>query len=336
MGALRSADGQTPKPKRHAPSEVTEPGSDGRTNSNSLDPVAPKKPASHPLEQDFKKPFDPFRSDEAFRSELPPTRQVAPSSAQTKKAKEVSDRKRNWVFSSPEEMMGLQTPEEILGVVEYGPDGKVKVKKSALEGYYQRMENKQAAATNQVRADNLVGEPHGGEREDKSSFFSSPKTGTSSIFDSPIPETRRAIGLANSGNPVADLPSSTDKRLSEFFGLANSQASDRPQEKNRGLEMRTQEFKQLLESSPAPARGFGAEVYDPAPPNTFNSFSRGGFGPETFGSPPAITSFPQGVPFINPLPVAPSYQPSLAPSPALNTARPWTPAPAFELPKRKF
>lgn len=339
VGTSPAADQQSPKPKRRPPSEIIEPGTDGGTNTNSLEPVAAKKPFNHPLEQTLKKPFDPFRSEGAFGDVPPsPARPAGPSAVQSKKAKAEADRKRNWVFSSQEEMMGLQTPEEMLGVEEYGPDGAVKVKKSALERYYDRMENKTATTTNQPSGEKVAGEVHAVDREEKSAFVSSPKSGTTSIFDSPVPESRRATGPAYSLNPIAELPGSTDKRFSEYPGLANAERADRPPEKNRAQELRTLEFKQLLDSKPvsSPTIGLGAGGLSPVTPNALNPFSSGGFSRDTFGSMPAATSFPPAPLSASPLTLAPSYQPALTPSSGLDAARPWTPAPAFELPKRKF
>ena len=333
------ADGQSAKPKLRPPSEVMEPGASGRSTTNSLEPVAARKTPGQPLEQDFKKPFNLFRSDNIFDGPMPlPTRPAAPSATQSKKAKADADRKRNWVFSTEEEMMGVRTPEEMLGVVEYGPDGQLKTKKSALERYYERMGKNQAGPTNQPSAEPLTGEVRPSDREDKPAFAAIAKPGTVSIFDSPNPDSRRAGGLVNVGSPLTDLPNTPEKRLSEIFGSTGPEGAGQLPEKNRGQELRTQEFKQLLESNPAvaPVTAFGAGGFSPAPPSALNSFSSGNFGRETFGSPPAITSFPQGLSSFAPLPVAPAFQPSLTPSPALNTVRPWTPPPSFELPKRKF
>src|SRR6266853_3293027 len=57
-----------------------------------------------------------------------------------KKAKELLEREKNWALMSPEDLTRGPTPEEIFNLPDYGPDGKEKKTRSAVELFYERQE----------------------------------------------------------------------------------------------------------------------------------------------------------------------------------------------------
>lgn len=65
-----------------------------------------------------------------------------PSAAQSKRAKELLERRRDWVFMTPEDLLGAPTVEEILKLPEYGPDSLQKKDLPAMERYYQSLLSK--------------------------------------------------------------------------------------------------------------------------------------------------------------------------------------------------
>ena len=91
----------------------------------------------------------------------PPARPAATPAIQSKRVKELLERRKNWVFMSPEDLVGAPTVEEILKAPELGPDGQEKKELPALERYYERLATKRSATDNplQPKNDDLFGTP---------------------------------------------------------------------------------------------------------------------------------------------------------------------------------
>ena len=95
--------------------------------------------------QRFNPPDDSWQAN---RSKLMP-----PSAARTltPREKELLDRRKNWVFMTPEELISGEKPEETLGIKQYDKDGNEKESMTAMERYYQRLiEPNRKTATNHV------------------------------------------------------------------------------------------------------------------------------------------------------------------------------------------
>ena len=99
----------------------------------------------------------PFRGLNAGPSEQFPLPQVDANAALQK---ELEDRK-NWTLMTPEEIMGVQTPEQIFGLTEQDPDKNL----SPEERYLKRQENAETAAET-----NALGGANGWEHKDLGLF----------------------------------------------------------------------------------------------------------------------------------------------------------------------
>jgi hypothetical protein len=99
----------------------------------------------------------PFRGLNAGPSEHFPLPQV---DANTALQKELEDRK-NWTLMTPEEIMGVQTPEQIFGLTEQDPDKNL----SPEERYLKRQEKAETAAET-----NALGGANGWEHKDLGLF----------------------------------------------------------------------------------------------------------------------------------------------------------------------
>jgi hypothetical protein len=99
----------------------------------------------------------PFRGLNAGPSEQFPLPQVDANAALQK---ELEDRK-NWTLMTPEEIMGVQTPEQIFGLTEQDPDKNL----SPEERYLKRQENAETAAET-----NALGGASGWEHKDLGLF----------------------------------------------------------------------------------------------------------------------------------------------------------------------
>jgi hypothetical protein len=70
---------------------------------------------------------------------IPPPAPSTPAAAPSKRALELRDTQKNWIFATPDDMFRTKTIEEAMGVKEYGPDGKEKKPHSVLGAF---LENK--------------------------------------------------------------------------------------------------------------------------------------------------------------------------------------------------
>lgn len=315
--------------------EFSEPRSE--VTATNLDQTTAKKSSLRSLEQAVKKPFDVFdplgTGSETFRPQQRPLNPNQPN-FKSKKAREMIERRKNWVFLTPEEMNGIEKPEEMMNVTEYDSDGLPRAKKSKLELYYDRMRQAEKDGnTNQVNNAALPGANPNGDKGDLSA--EDDKTSSRSIFAAADLESKRSAPAVDSGKPSPVLADTAERRFTEFFGFASPGATEKPLEKNPAAEARMREYKQLFETRSPVASSFAVSGNPLASPVT-PAFSAPTFSAGSFGSPPPPPVAP--APGFSPFSIAPS-PPSLAPAytPPLQPAyRPPAPVPAFQLPQRKY
>ena len=77
-------------------------------------------------------------------------RKVLVVPAPDERAKEKMDAQKNWMFSGMNELNSPQSPEELMGMPELGPDGREKPRLSAVEKYYDGLGGGRAAISNQM------------------------------------------------------------------------------------------------------------------------------------------------------------------------------------------
>src|SRR6266478_76356 len=147
---------------------------------------------------------------------------------QSKKAKELLERKKNWVFMNPEDLTSGPTPEEIFNLPEYGPDGKEKKQRSAVELYYERQERENRATPakrdrDRDSEDLFTARKHAGSRDDADSKDLTALSGE-------LSESERAVRRALADSKPSDNPSAPDSNqgtFSDIFKLGNNtSASD--------------------------------------------------------------------------------------------------------------
>ncbi len=330
MGTLGIAVAQQTS-RRPAGVPFTEPNAPASGTNASLS--GSPKPLLGTLDQTIKKPFEFFKSDEAYGGGLtPPPRRLPVPAANTKQAKELLDRRKNWVFSTPEEIYGVQTPEEMLDMPEYTADGELKAPMTTFERYLERME-KLRANSNTNQTARVPSWMKTGEDEEglTSTERKSGESGTAkeSFFSS----TTEAKPPANGVNFSSTLGGgSISQRLDDFFSATGGSTIEQPVMKDTAREARMLEFKQLLESRTPLASGRSGVVTPPRLPAAPGSpYSASPYSRDPYSPQPAARPAP--VPAYTPTPAvtSPSYTPP-APAPSRNIA----PAPAFELLKRKY
>jgi hypothetical protein len=165
----------------------------------------------------------------AFPYQPPPVPPV-----QNQRFKELIDRRKNWVFMSPEELNGDQTIEEVLGVSQFDTGGEKKKRLSAVERFYQRLEQESRLMAGRS-AKNV-------------------KAGKGSVLkekDSPmarhLTETEKTLRHIFNANPTGDyLPWVNDQGVgSELFDPAD--VSSATFESTQTQIDRRKEFLQILE-----------------------------------------------------------------------------------------
>jgi hypothetical protein len=288
-----------------------------------LNEIATQKGTFQNLGKEVKKPSDISESgDPGANIIAPPLRQLPPPNVNSKRLKELLDKRRDRGFETPDDLVTGLTAEEIFKITELDPDGKDKKKATKVERYYQQLERANLGNTNQVKSDDLVGLQKSNDERDDSTSHGTEKT--PGIAANPATQTFRPLFSGDSSSMF--FPDNKPRSSADGLGFGNVEAADAM----RAEKTRLQNFKQLLDAGPlAPPINPGNSSVPTASPGLsparrFDSLpgtsSRG-----SFGSPPStIPGAPLGLPG--------SHQ-NLTPPPPPRQA---LPPPTFELPKRKF
>lgn len=349
LSVAATATAQQPPSKRGRAIQFSETRSD--VVSSNVNELRTKKTSLKQLEQELKKPFELLNpvADPANRLTAPPLRHTAPP-ARTKQMKELLEKRNEWIFLEAEDYYGSGlTPEEMLNLPEYGPNGELKKRKTALERYYDNLDKAQAdarvAATNRARADEMFGtRPKDEETEDpqKFGFANEP-----SSFNPGLGNNERAgKSLAPGERPTFSLaaPEAFPNRgFADAFGFGRSEPIEPGSDRSRSVEARNQEFKKLLEtgSSPPVHQDAGALNSFISPPFSTPSLLKSG----NLGTLPGAgvsSTLPPNPTSLSPSPILPSVAVSPA-LPAWQTTpapveqpRKVLPPPTFQIPQRKF
>jgi hypothetical protein len=321
LSTLVSSHGQQPPPRRGQPILFSEPRAD--TATSNLNEIVTQKRSPKNLEQEPQKTLDIFSvGDPGANMIMPPLRQLPPPNVNSKRLKELLDKRKDRGFESPEDLVTGLTAEEIFKVPELDRDGQEKKKTTAMERYYQRLEREHLGNTNQMKGDDLFGRQKQNDGRDDLTFFGTEKTpGVAGNATAPILKPLFGDDSLSAFSPDMNKSGS----FSESFGFANVESPAT----TRARETRLQDFRELL--SPPVTRG--------AAVNPFNSAATAPPGVTPFGMDSLPGATPRGS-----LPTTTVGAPLAFPGSAANRQnltpppppRMPLPPPAFELPKRKF
>ena len=345
-GAWSPAEAQQPARRRTPKVDFTEPGSTTNsrpTETTNLSEVTPRLPGLGGLDQTIRKPYDFFNAENSFGGVSAPPAGMGRSSPQnSKQARERRDQKKNWVFTTPEDVYGLPSPEQRLHVPEYDANGEVKKSKTSLERYLDRLENYQSNnATNHGKGDRPPDWLKPDDTEDRY-IGREDKAGERSIFGSGRANSKRDAAESDLAGPLSSSWSSpTEKSYNEFFSLGSSDTSSKPAVPDAAAAERMQIFKQLLPAQSSPGLGAALGVSTPnssiAPPLA-SPFSAGVFGRDSLSPQPAPNSY--SLPSVAPATTLPnnygsSYGSTYAPS-ASGSRQLTPPSSVFAVPQRKY
>jgi hypothetical protein len=158
------------------------------------------------------------------------------SPAEQAQLQDLSDRQKNWILMTPAEILGVTTPEKILGIREHDATGQPK-RLTAMERYNERQNQMLLAHTNGFQNDNsspawIFSRDH----RDPSDAFNPINSGLKNPLFNSDPDDRTMAGQRRSGvrSKLFDSPTP----------LATPDAAQ---------QLNLERFRQMLGSSPSPA-----------------------------------------------------------------------------------
>jgi hypothetical protein len=170
VGGLLVCSAQAGGKERGRPIEFSVPRSDEVTTN--LHQLTSKKDGLKQLEEDLYQPLQSFSPRSSLDGvAAPPPRAPAAPVIQSKRVKELLERRKNWVFMSPEDLASAPSAEDVLKAPQIGPDGQEKKELPAIERYYHRLSNKQAESDNPLqfkdKSEDLFGMPRKSDSRDE-------------------------------------------------------------------------------------------------------------------------------------------------------------------------
>jgi len=247
VGALVSANGQLlPSQKASRTIRFSEPArSDSAISNLNLNATGPA--TFRTPDASLGKPSGFFSSPDSQDSLLEPLPQRTPQpAAQNRRAKELLEKQKDWVFLSPEDYDSESSGDNASGNSEYGPDGLEKKKKTPLERYYDRLEQSRVNVTNQIKSSDLFGLRNGGRGGDDSSLAAIENPWGAEWGNAE--QTSKRTPNRRYDRAQVSVPDG-DRGFSDFFGFGNSETFER----THAQETRMEEFKQLLQSHTLPS-----------------------------------------------------------------------------------
>ena len=232
--SLLPCGAQTGGRERGRPIEYSQPRSDAA--STNLHQLSLKQDGLKEMEEDIYQPPPTYThqsSLDGVAAPLPPSPVL--SVIQSKRAKELLERRKNWVFMRPEDLLGEPTLEQILQSPEYEKDGREKNAVPALERYYERMATKSAGAN---RSDQLESRDLMGTVKKTSSNDETAATDESDL-PSALKQSAQAIKSLFGLDAGGDLSARAETRgsFSDPFGVSeNAPSKEQVLEHNKLME----------------------------------------------------------------------------------------------------
>lgn len=258
----------------------------------------------------------PLMPEDSMQGLAPTMMPPPPARTLTPREKELLDRRRNWVFMTPEELMSNPSTEEMLGLKQYDKDGVERDPTTAMERYYERLiASSRHMATNQwdrdsdswMKMTNGMTTGIGEQNDDNARAFDNP-------FNSPF----------NSSPTPGVFQPMRPNTFSDVFGTGPDTTMATPEmvqsEKEEKAHMDS--FKQMW------------DIGQPSTPAAVSASSSGGFSTSGSGAFPSLQ------------PVLSTATPSLSgssaqPNSTSSQPRPTSlhttpPRPNFTIPQRQF
>lgn len=337
LSGLAACQAQGPARQRGAAIEFSAPKSGELTNS--LRQLTTKKDSLKQLEEDLYRPFKSFGPDSLPEDESSmPLPMPGAGAGPSKRERQEEDRRKNWAFMRPEDLMGVQTVEELMHTPEFDKDGREKQSLSVMEQYFLRV----SPDGNNARKPGKSKErdPFGNH----STQASTERTSAEETENGDLPDVFGASGKSlkkliegNQSASAFDQPNST---FGDAFGLGHHESSP---EELLAHKARMEEFRQILEPSASThggKNGFDQNLVDSAQGNPGGAAGLNGLpgssrhdgGDASGGINPLTATLPDLSASLN-APLPPKLTPTLPPV-APPSVTP--PVPTFLAPRRQF
>jgi hypothetical protein len=345
LSGVLVGNAQTSRKERGRPIEFSLPKSDEVTNN--LHELTSKKDSLKQLEEDLYKPLESFRPESSLDGVIvPPPRTPSAPPIQSKRVKELLERRKNWVFMSPEDLVSAPSAEDVLKAPQVGPDGQEKKELPSLERYYRRLSNKQAELDNPLqfkdknKSEDLFGMPTKSDSRDERV----PQEDL--IIPSGVKESAQALNKLVESDKSEGRFSRVAMHgdMSDTFGLGNQPLS---KEQVREHKKFMDDYRSMVDPSWHPPAVANADnLMSTLGAETTSSAGKPAVGLPSALSPAPLTAFEEQMNITSPQ-LAPAGLPDLnahalrqtRPAPGLPTADPTRvppPAPTFAVPKRVF
>ena len=327
--------------ERGRPIEFSLPKSDEATTN--VYQMTTKKDSLKQLEEDLYKPLESFAPKSSLDGvAAPPPSEPSAPPIQSKRLKELLERRKNWVFMSPEDLMGAPTLEDVLKSPQLGPDGREKQELPAFERYYQRLGSKPARADDplQPKADDLFGTVD--KRKARNERASEEDPNLPSTVRQGAERLTRAVEAGSIDSSFTRTASHGN--LYDIFGLGNQSLSKEQIEEHKKY---MDDYRSVVDSSWHPATMSNPQdMFSPKAPD---AASPAGIGPA--GLPNSLSPAPRTALEVQMGVVSPQLGPADLPdvnAQALGQTRPTSvlpmagparlapPSPTFAAPKRSF
>ena len=316
--------------ERGRPIEFSQPKNDS-TNTNAI-PLGDNRNALRQLEEDLSTPPRMLDLQSSLDAVLPtPAPPPAAPAVRSKRIRELLERRKNWMFASPEDEFRDLTSDGPLGLSELGPDGKEKKSGSLLERYYEGLVRERAGTPNRSGESRLLL----GEEPDQMEGDLSGNPDSNPVR-AQLKDAERSLRALFDSRPAGSsgLDESTSLILPDLTGTRNTI----PLYQQKAQEARQDQFRQMLQSpslAPAPAApGLGSFTTPFTTPKPAGDWAGAGAAASRSASVP--TGLSPGGWAVAP-PISLSAGPTLTPAlpPASQPIRP-SASPFMELPKRRF
>lgn len=218
--------------ERGRPIEFSLPRSDEATTN--VYQLTTKKDSLMRLEEDLYKPLESLSPKSSLDGvTVPPESAPSTPPIQSKRLKELLERRKNWVFMSPEDLMGAPTVEEVLKSPQFGPDGREKQELAAFERYYQRLGSKPVRAEDplQSKSEDLFGTPAKSNARDERAPQDDPNLPRAVREDAK--DLTRIVETSSSDDSFARA--TVHGNLHDIFGLGNNAPSKEQVQEHKKL-----------------------------------------------------------------------------------------------------
>jgi hypothetical protein len=341
LSGVLAGNAQTGRKERGRPIEFSLPKS-GEVTTN-LHELTSKKDSLRQLEEDLYKPLESFRPESSLDGVVaPPPRTPSAPPIPSKRVKELLERRKNWVFMSPEDLVSAPTVEDVLKTPQVGPDGQEKKELPSLERYYDRLSTKRVQPDNplQPKSEDLFGMPSKSKSPDERVPHED------LIIPSGVRERAEALNrLVESDRSEGRFSRvATHGDLSDTFGFGNQPVSKEQTQEHKKL---MDDYRSIVDPSwHPPAVATAENLMSTLGAEAASSAGKPAVGLPSSLSPAPLTALeeqmnvtspqlgPAGLLNVNahalgqtrPTPVLPTSDPTRVPPPA----------PTFAVPKRAF